>query len=196
MGPSEQVIENIGDIISPPLLLPVVTHTDTHGHAHNTSVMSTCSISKLVKDDLKVINVPTEFNTEQHSLNEQISPFPFIPHTDIPDTVFALSPLEYAPMLNLIWPLTQNKVWSENLTYKDLYDKVRTTVLPNYMSARIPVTSALRIPNCRAVLLNYPDNSLIDYLEYGWPLDYTAAVPPTPRTPYTYIKFLKSRNNE
>lgn len=65
MGPSEQVIENIGDIISLPLLLPVVTRTDMHGHAHNTSVMSTCSVSKLVKDDLKVINVPTEFNTER-----------------------------------------------------------------------------------------------------------------------------------
>ena len=65
------------------------------------------------------------------------------------------------------------------MLYKVIYDKVRQTGLPNFMDARVPVPSGVNIAAWRECLLEYPDVSLVDHLEFGWPLDYTAAGPPT-----------------
>ena len=48
--------------------------------------------------------------------------------------------------------------------------------VPNYIRAGIPIPSGLNIQEWRHLLV---DREVVDYLEYGWPADYTADKPPT-----------------
>ena len=91
------------------------------------------------------------------------------------------TPTSYQHILQAIWPNPCHAQW-ENKEYLQLYIKVRATGLPNHAAARIPVPSALNIPRWRALLSDYHDTSLVDYLEYGWPADYTGEQPPVPAT--------------
>ena len=92
----------------------------------------------------------------------------------------ALSPLAYRPTLDRIWPHPKTEMWLNNKAYMDMYCTVRATALPNHMRARIPVPSGLNIPAWRSLLVGYHDRKALDYLEYGWPADFTAPKAPTP----------------
>lgn len=63
-----------------------------------------------------------------------------------------------------------------------IYDIVRATRLPNFLSARIPVLSNLNIPMWRR-LFGSTHPELCDMLEFGWPISYTGDSPPS--TEYT-----------
>ena len=45
-----------------------------------------------------------------------------------------------------------------------------------------PIKSGLNIPEWRTLLVDYHDKEVVDFLEYGWPDDYTADKPPTSTT--------------
>ena len=47
---------------------------------------------------------------------------------------------------------------------------IRNTGLPNYRMARIPLTSGLNIPAWERELQGYPDDRLLQYLKFGFPL--------------------------
>ena len=47
------------------------------------------------------------------------------------------------------------------------------SVAPNAFSLRLPVPSALNIPQWRHRLITYHDKDLCDFLEFGWPIGYT-----------------------
>ena len=66
------------------------------------------------------------------------------------------------------------------MSYKAIYDEVHQTGLPNYLEAKVPVPSGLNINEWRVSLADFPDVSLVDHLEFGWPLDFTANSPPFP----------------
>eukprot|EP00058_Branchiostoma_floridae_P006103 XP_002591591.1 hypothetical protein BRAFLDRAFT_108433 [Branchiostoma floridae] len=53
----------------------------------------------------------------------------------------------------------------------ELYTAVAQTGVPNYIGARIPVKTSLNIPVWRALLANYSNTSLPDFLEFGWPIN-------------------------
>ncbi len=53
-----------------------------------------------------------------------------------------------------------------------IYDKVRLSGMANFQSARISVPSGLHIHVWRIKLKDYPDDRLVDFLEYGWPVGY------------------------
>ena len=55
-----------------------------------------------------------------------------------------------------------------------LHLQVNATGVPNFAGARIPVHSQLCIIRWRDLLLGYFDESLCDFLEFGFPLDYSA----------------------
>ena len=46
--------------------------------------------------------------------------------------------------------------------------------LPNAFGARIPVLTPLNIPTWESKLLDYHDRQIVDFLRYGWPVNYTA----------------------
>ena len=68
-----------------------------------------------------------------------------------------------------------------------LYKAVRQTALPNFLQQRWPVPSGLKIQEWRTLLTDYHDTTLVDFLSYGWPVDYTANYPPVP----TYLNHAK-----
>ena len=90
------------------------------------------------------------------------------------------TPITYRRTLQRIWPTTVPSHWKGNIAYMQIYDAVRLTGLPNYIGARVPVPSGLNIPAWREKLHGYHDSLLVEYLEFGWPADYTADFPPTP----------------
>ena len=51
---------------------------------------------------------------------------------------------------------------------------IRNTGLPNYRMARIPLTSGLNIPAWEHELQGYPDDRLLQYLKFGFPLSLTS----------------------
>ncbi|XP_035665155.1 uncharacterized protein LOC118408444 isoform X2 [Branchiostoma floridae] len=53
----------------------------------------------------------------------------------------------------------------------ELYTAVAQTGVPNYIGARIPVKTSLNIPVWRALLANYSNTSIPDFLEFGWPIN-------------------------
>ena len=91
-------------------------------------------------------------------------------------------PVKYRSIVMTIWPTTVKLEW-DNKSYEQIYSNVRSTGLPNYMEARLSLESGLNIQNWRLLLGNYHDKQLVEFLEYGWPVDYTHKTPPSP----TYI---------
>ena len=61
-----------------------------------------------------------------------------------------------------------------------LQTQVCTSPLPNALSAQIAVPSNLNISNWHACLQTYSHAIIVDYLEFGWPINYIATTPPQP----------------
>ena len=78
------------------------------------------------------------------------------------------------------WPDTVAEEWFSHSEFKRIYDVVKDTALPNFLQAKQPITSGLNICNWKLLLVDYPDQDLLDFLEFGWPVDYVASYPPTP----------------
>ena len=55
-----------------------------------------------------------------------------------------------------------------------LSDRVYDSGVPNYIGCRIPVPSKLNIPYLENVLPNYSDRQIIEFLKFGWPINYTS----------------------
>ena len=89
------------------------------------------------------------------------------------------TPTQYRATLNRIWPHPVEHLWHASPEYLQIYNKVRLTAMPNHAGARIPVPSGLNIQRWREHLIGYQDELLVEYLEFGWPVDYTASEPPT-----------------
>ena len=57
----------------------------------------------------------------------------------------------------------------------ETHTRLQSASGPNAFTLRIPVPSALNIPEWRSRLLNYSDLEMCDFLEFGWPVGYAAA---------------------
>ena len=53
-----------------------------------------------------------------------------------------------------------------------LYNVVKSTGVPNYKQAKIPLPHKLNIAQWRSYLRNYHDVQVFEFLEYEWPMDY------------------------
>ena len=91
----------------------------------------------------------------------------------------ATTPVSVSLHIELPVTVTNDALWKQADTYKKLYDVVRSTGLPNFMQARLPVLSGLCIPAWRLLLADFPDTSSVDLLEFGWPIYYTSLKVPT-----------------
>ena len=45
---------------------------------------------------------------------------------------------------------------------------------PNAFGAKLLVPTSLLLPNWKTLLSNYLDSIVVDFLSYGWPINYTA----------------------
>ena len=69
--------------------------------------------------------------------------------------------------------------FGSNDSFVKIYDCVRKTDLPNYLAARILIQSGFLIPAWRSRLSDFPDVQLVDFLKFGWALDYMSSCIPT-----------------
>ena len=95
----------------------------------------------------------------------------------IPD-INPVSPHDFKATLDTFWPYPVSELWSKHVDYLKLYCEVCKSALPNYLATRASVPSALKITAWRDLLKGYHDTQLVDYLDFGWPLDYVAPHPP------------------
>ena len=69
-----------------------------------------------------------------------------------------------------------HRISDSNCTLQEhmlLYNVVKSTGVPNYKQAKIPLPHKLNIAQWRSYLRNYHDIQVCEFLEYGWPMDYT-----------------------
>ena len=71
----------------------------------------------------------------------------------------------------------REQVLHNNGTLADIFFMVTQTGKYNFARARVPVPSALNIPQWRAWLVDYADKSLVDYLAFGWPVNFDRRSP-------------------
>ena len=64
--------------------------------------------------------------------------------------------------------------------YIKIYDAVRASRQPNFIQCRIPLPHKFNIDNWRKYIndTNYQDESLLDLIQFGFPLDFNAIDPP------------------
>ena len=65
-------------------------------------------------------------------------------------------------------------------TLRDLYDAVQYSGRYNYAGLRRRIPSGLNIEAWRKYLTDYTDVQIVDYLEYGWPVNFDRSQPLTP----------------
>jgi hypothetical protein len=74
------------------------------------------------------------------------------------------------------WPPTLSVCESQLAAHQS----INLTGLPNYLGARLPVHSTLRMDRWRELLSTYADSSICDLLEFGFPIGYSVDVFPRP----------------
>lgn len=84
----------------------------------------------------------------------------------------------YTQMVKSMWPDITKAAESKYPDFTADYTKIKDTALPNFLGARLPVTSGLIIENWRKYLKGYHDQNLCDFLQFGWPLGYVGTSPP------------------
>lgn len=69
----------------------------------------------------------------------------------------------------------------EKATYHmNAYTDASLRGLPNYLGPRMPIPSNLNIGAWRRLLHSYEDRAICDYLEFRWPVGYSAGELPVP----------------
>ena len=64
-----------------------------------------------------------------------------------------------------------------NDQWEDIYDAVVGVGRYNYCGARVPVPSGLCVDAWRRYLQSYPDVGMVDFLEFGWPVNFDRSSP-------------------
>lgn len=81
-------------------------------------------------------------------------------------------------MISTSWPSATEDAKTAAPAFVELYQKVKSYNLPNCIGARIPVHSALHIPNWVTLLREFHDNEICHFLAYGWPIGFYSQTPP------------------
>lgn len=58
--------------------------------------------------------------------------------------------------------------------YIYMHTEIFSSGLPNYLCCKLPVPSVFNIEFWRSELVDYHDYAIVDFLQFGWPLGYTA----------------------
>lgn len=77
------------------------------------------------------------------------------------------------------WPQTTNAAREQFPEFCALYEAIREVGLPNFLGARIPVSSNLVIQKWEDYLKTYHDKELVTFLRFGWPVGFHSKTPPT-----------------
>ena len=104
------------------------------------------------------------------NVNDQPPPAYKPPHT----------PATYRPILEKIWPHTNDVLWIEHQDYLKTNKRVRESAISNYLGLHIRVPSGLNITAWKRLFSDYHDRHLIDFLAFSWAADFTSDSPLIP----------------
>lgn len=85
---------------------------------------------------------------------------------------------EHVQMVETMWPTFEASAASEYPEFGKIYGTIKDKALPNFLGAKIPVPSGLKIDKWKDYLHHYHDKVLCEFLQFGWPLGYRATAPP------------------
>ena len=88
--------------------------------------------------------------------------------------------LDPYPGRGLLQPLPSTECLLLSQQVAELYLDVSGFNLPNYAGARVKVPNKLNVPLWDSYLVGYFERDLIDFIKFGFPLNYQADKPPTP----------------
>lgn len=86
---------------------------------------------------------------------------------------------EHRDRIKATWPSTTSHAREAFPEFCATYECIREHKLPNFIGAKLPVKSGLKIHNWERLLEAYHDKDLVCFLKYGWPVGYNAASPPS-----------------
>ena len=85
-----------------------------------------------------------------------------------------------ATVLATGWPISTLEFTHVSVSAQEcmrIYDIVRSTGVPNFLAARQSLPHGLNIPQWRHYLHGYHDTSLVDFLDYGFPVGFDPTCP-------------------
>lgn len=90
------------------------------------------------------------------------------------------SPVHYKPVISALWPRPSQELVDKYPSFAHVYTSVCNTALPNYLAARLPLESNMIVEAWREALHDYHDYEVCEFVNFGWPVGYTAPLKPTP----------------
>ena len=78
----------------------------------------------------------------------------------------------FLPLNDLMVYTGEHITWTKVPSVIEAHKIIKESAIPNFMGARIPVASQLKINAWKSYLTGYWDNQIVDLLQYGFPLDF------------------------
>lgn len=85
---------------------------------------------------------------------------------------------QFSNMLESFWPSPAPAAQQQFPEFMSQFQIIKESGLPNFMKAKIPVSSGLNVDQWESALQCYHDKHLCMYLRYGWPVGYLHSKPP------------------
>lgn len=85
---------------------------------------------------------------------------------------------KFSDMINSFWPSPDPVAMRLFPDFMSQFQIIKDSALPNFMHAKIPVPSGLKVDQWELALHYYHDKQLCMYLRYGWPIGYLHHRPP------------------
>lgn len=79
---------------------------------------------------------------------------------------------QFSSMVHGFWPSPAPAAEEQFPEFMSEFQAIKSTGLPNFMQAKIPVQSHLNIYQWELALQCYHDKQVCDYLKFGWPVGY------------------------
>lgn len=77
-------------------------------------------------------------------------------------------------MISTKWPRISDEAKKVMPHFAELYERVKAYNLPNFLGAKVPIESGLKVERWVLSLQDYHDNEICHFLAYGWPLGFLA----------------------
>ena len=87
-------------------------------------------------------------------------------------------PLALTAQQSLVRPMISSSLTERSPELANIYTRVRDSGVPNYRGARLPVPHGLNINAWRRYEHLLEDRSIVDMLEYGFPIGFVGDAPP------------------
>ena len=144
-------------------ILPQCSPTTETTTTDTTRPLDVCPLC-IGSDHLHIAAGCTDFSCYCYQCEPESTPVVSHPTAQTPQAVLSTG-----------WPISIDTPASLDLTAIEclrIYDVVRSTGVPNFLQARIPIPHSLHIGAWHHYLAGHSDLTLVDFLQYGWPVGF------------------------